>query len=229
MLSTLFQGIFDSATTTTISVQKFLMVLCISLLIGAFLAATYSYRNRTTKSFLITLFTLPAIVAVVIMMVNGNIGAGIAVAGAFSLVRFRSAPGTAKEISIIFLAMATGLISGMGYLTLAVLFAMILGCVFAVLNLSNFGETKSSVKLLKITIPEDLNYTDQFDDLFEKYTLSHSLLDVKTTNMGSLFKLSYNIELKDDSQEKKMIDELRCRNCNLEIAISRQMETGYDL
>ncbi|MCR5668774.1 MAG: DUF4956 domain-containing protein [Lachnospiraceae bacterium] len=229
MLTTVFQGIFDSATTTTISVPKFMMVLCASLLIGAFLAVTYSYKNHTTKSFLITLFTLPAIVAVVIMMVNGNIGTGIAVAGAFSLVRFRSAPGTAKEIAIIFLAMATGLITGMGYLLLGVVFAVILGCIFTVLNLSTFGETASPTKLLKITIPEDLNYTDQFDDLFEKYTNTYALLDVKTTNMGSLFKLSYNIELKDSKQEKAFIDELRCRNGNLEIAICKQMETGYDL
>jgi hypothetical protein len=108
-------------------------------------------------------------------------------------------------------------------------FAVILGCIFTVLNLSTFGETASPTKLLKITIPEDLNYTDQFDDLFEKYTNSYSLLDVKTTNMGSLFKLSYNIELKDSKQEKAFIDELRCRNGNLEIAICKQMETGYDL
>ena len=178
---------------------------------------------------MITLAILPAIVAVVIMMVNGNVGAGVAVAGAFSLVRFRSVPGTAKEIAIIFLAMATGLISGMGYLGIAVLFAVVLGLVFLVLNVSPIGEADDRLKLLKITIPEDLNYTDAFDDLFEKYTRNASLMDVKTTNMGSLFKLSYHIRLKDASQEKAFIDELRCRNGNLEISISRQEENGYAL
>jgi len=176
-----------------------------------------------------TLIVLPAVVSVVIMMVNGNVGAGVAVAGAFSLVRFRSVPGTAKEIAIIFLAMATGLVAGMGYLGIAILCTVILGMAFLLLNLSPLGETSDGQKLLRITIPEDLNYTDVFDDLFEKYTKHAKLLDVKTTNMGSLFKLSYDVELQDTSLEKAFIDELRCRNGNLEISISRQGDNGYAL
>lgn len=157
----------------------------------------------------------------VIMMVNGNIGAGVAVAGAFSLVRFRSAPGTAKEISAIFAAMCTGLTIGMGYILFAIIFAII-ACAFTlVLDISNFGEVKDATKTLTITIPESLNYTDVFDDIFKTYTNSVELISAKTTNMGSLFKLTYEVSMKDTSKEKEFIDDLRCRNGNLDILITK--------
>ena len=167
---------------------------------------------------------LPAVVCIVIMMVNGNVGAGVAVAGAFSLVRFRSVPGTAKEIGTIFLAMAAGLIAGMGYLGFAVLFSLIMGLVMLMLNITGFGTHKKATndKTLKITIPEDLNYGEVFDDLFEQYLTRCEVIAVKTSNMGSLYKLTYHITLKDQKQEKKFIDELRCRNGNLEISIMQQ-------
>ena len=167
---------------------------------------------------------LPAVVCIVIMMVNGNVGAGVAVAGAFSLVRFRSVPGTAKEIGTIFLAMAAGLIAGMGYLGFAVLFSLIMGLVMLMLNITGFGTHKKATndKTLKITIPEDLNYGEVFDDLFEQYLTHCEVIAVKTSNMGSLYKLTYHITLKDQKQEKKFIDELRCRNGNLEISIMQQ-------
>ena len=163
-------------------------------------------------------------VRIVIMMVNGNVGAGVAVAGAFSLVRFRSVPGTAKEIGTIFLAMAAGLIAGMGYLGFAVLFSLIMGLVMLMLNITGFGTHKKATndKTLKITIPEDLNYGEVFDDLFEQYLTHCEVIAVKTSNMGSLYKLTYHIILKDQKQEKKFIDELRCRNGNLEISIMQQ-------
>jgi uncharacterized membrane protein YhiD involved in acid resistance len=163
------------------------------------------------------------------MMVNGNIGAGVAVAGAFSLVRFRSAPGTAKEISALFLAMAAGIITGMGYLSYAVLFALIMGIVLVVCQFIKLPAKYNQVKekTLRITIPEDLDYTDLFKDIFDKYTKECTVVAVKTTNMGSMFKITYNIIEKNIADEKKMIDELRTRNGNLEISISDQ-ETKND-
>ena len=165
MLNTLFSGIFSS-TTQTIAVPQFLLCIAVALVIGIFLAAVYSYKTKYTKSFVVTLALLPAVVCVVIMMVNGNVGAGVAVAGAFSLVRFRSVPGTAKEIGTIFLAMGAGLICGMGYLGYAVLFSLILGIAMFILNKVNIGADKrlEQDRILKITIPEDLNYTGAFDD-----------------------------------------------------------------
>lgn len=203
--------------------NDFILNILASLGIGFFLSLIYMFKSRYTKSFVITLAMLPAIVAVVIMMVNGNVGAGVAVAGAFSLVRFRSVPGSAKEIGTIFLAMGAGLICGMGYLLYAIIFAGILGLVMLLLNLINLGKNKNCKdKTLRITIPEDLNYEDAFTDIFQQYTGSFDLISVKTTNMGSLFKLNYHISLKDLSKEKEFIDALRCRNGNLEIAIARQ-------
>lgn len=223
MLNNMFQGMFDNSATV-IGIGDFMVCILVSLLIGGFLAWVYSFRSNYTGSFVITLAMLPAIVCMVIMMVNGNVGAGVAVAGAFSLVRFRSVPGTAKEIGAIFLAMAAGLVAGMGYLGYAVLFSVILGVVLFVVNLAGVGTHRkpSKEKTLRITVPENLNYGDMFDDLFEIYTSSCEVVSVKTSNMGSLFKLTYNITLNDIAEEKKFIDELRCRNGNLEISISRQ-------
>lgn len=224
MLSNIFTGLFDTTATTVISVPDFIICIVVSLIIGAFITWVYTYKSRYTASFAITLAMLPSVVCIVIMMVNGNVGVGVAVAGAFSLVRFRSVPGTAKEIGTIFLAMAAGLIAGMGYLAFAVLFALIMGMVMLVLNISGFGTHKraTSDRTLRITIPEDLNYGSAFDDLFEKYLTACEIVSVKTTNMGSLYKLAYHITLKDLAMEKSFIDELRCRNGNLEIAIMQQ-------
>lgn len=224
MLSNIFTGIFDTTTTSVISVSQFVLCIAISLLMGGFLAWVYTFRSQYTASFVVTLAMLPAVVCIVIMMVNGNVGAGVAVAGAFSLVRFRSVPGSAKEIGTIFLAMAAGLISGMGYLGFAVLFTVIMGAVMLTLNILGVGTHRKETgeKTLKITIPEDLNYGTAFDDVFEKYTDKCEVVSVKTSNMGSLYKLTYHIEMKDISQEKSFLDELRCRNGNLEISIARQ-------
>lgn len=228
-MSRLFQGVFDTEFTTVIAVPVFLACIAVSLVIGVFIAMVYSYKSKYTKSFLVTLALLPAIVCVVIMMVNGNVGTGVAVAGAFSLVRFRSLPGTAKEIGTIFLAMSAGLITGMGYLGYAVLFSLIMGMIMLFYTKIGFGEKKMAeeARILRLTIPEDLDYSGIFDDLFEKYTESASVLSVKTTNMGSMFKLTYQIMLKDIRQEKAFMDDLRCRNGNLEISMSRQ-ESGLD-
>ena len=200
-------------------------------MLGLVMAFAYMYRTRYTKSFVITLALLPAVVCVVIMLVNGNVGTGVAVAGAFSLVRFRSVPGTAKEICTLFLAMGAGLIAGMGYLGFAVLFTVIMCVIFVLYNCLDFGSKKNAAtfKTFNITIPEDLDYTGVFDDIFAEYTRSHDLIRVKTTNMGSMFKLTYNVELTDATREKEMIDKLRCRNGNLEIAVSKQETVGTEL
>lgn len=169
-----------------------------------------------------TLSLMPAIIQLIIMMVNGNLGTGVAVAGAFSLVRFRSVPGTAREICSIFLAMAIGLATGMGYIGIAATFLIIIGIVSIFLTVSNFGEQKQRDKMLKVTIPEDMDYSDIFDDLFSKYTKKSELVRVKTSNMGSLFELQYEITLVDSGQEKEFIDEIRCRNGNLNIVCGRR-------
>ena len=231
MLDTLFKGIFDSEFASVISVTDFLLCLGVSLILGIFLAFAFAFKAHYTKSFVMTLALLPAIVCVVIMMVNGNIGAGVAVAGAFSLVRFRSAPGTAREIAAIFLAMGTGLVSGMGYLGFAVLFTVIMGLLFALYNLLGSGLNRrlSVRKTLKITIPEDLDYTSVFDDIFGEYTSECQLIKVKSTNMGSMFRLTYGITLRDASKEKEFIDKLRVRNGNLEIMVSREETVSGEL
>ena len=231
MLENVFKGIFDSDLTAVISVTDFLLCLGTALAIGVIMALSYMYRTRYTKSFVVTLALLPAVVCVVIMMVNGNVGTGVAVAGAFSLVRFRSVPGTAKEICMLFLAMGAGLIAGMGYLGYALLFAVIMSLVFLLYHLMDFGTARNAAifKTCTITIPEDLNYTEVFDDIFARYTRSYELIRVKTTNMGSMFRLTYQVELRDPSREKEMIDQLRCRNGNLEIAVSRQETAGTEL
>ena len=230
-MSNIFSGIFDASTQAVISPETFILCVGVALIIGIFLSFIYTVKNKYTKSFLITLTVLPAVVCVVIMMVNGNVGAGVAVAGAFGLVRFRSAPGTAKEIATIFLAMGAGMIAGMGYLAYAFLFSIIMGVILLICNVSGFGENRNALneKILKITIPEDLDYSDLFDDLMEEYTEKYEIASVKTTNMGSMFKLTYNITLKDINKEKKFIDELRCRNGNLEISISKQEVNTYEL
>ena len=217
-----FQGIFDSDLIAVISVKDFLLCLGVSLALGLLLALAYMLRTRYTKSFVITLALLPAVVCVIIMLVNGNVGAGVAVAGAFSLVRFRSVPGTAREICTLFLAMGAGLIAGMGYLGFATLFTLVMCLAFTVYSFFDFGTKKRAMrfKTLTITIPEDLNYTTVFEDIFDTYTRSRELIRVKTTNMGSMFKLTYQVELLDATREKEMIDAIRCRNGNLEIAVS---------
>lgn len=221
----IFESIFDGyAATNTIEVKDFLICLFASLLVGLVLALMYMYKKTYTKSFIFTLALLPAVVCVVIMMVNGNVGAGVAVAGAFSLVRFRSAPGTAEEIGMLFLAMGAGLMLGMGYIGYAALFTLVVGLVSMIYSALDFGAGKKmqKKKTLRITIPEDLDYTDVFSDVLSDFTSEWELVNVKTTNMGSLFKLTYNLTLKDIGQEKEMIDLLRCRNGNLEVAMSRQ-------
>ena len=213
----MLDSIFLEGSTMTLTASNFLLSFAISLALGFVIAGLYMFRSHYSKSFVMTLVMLPAVVQVVILLVNGNLGVGVAVAGTFSLVRFRPVPGTAREITSIFLAMAVGLAAGMGYLGIAVLLVVVLGAVSMILTITSFGDQRNR-KDLRITIPESLNYTDVFDDILKSYAKNWELVQVKTTNMGSLYKLTYQIEMKDTSEEKKMIDELRCCNGNLEIS-----------
>ena len=224
MLSKLFSGIFDTDLTHVIAVSDFLLCVGCALIIGLILAGCYMYRTRYTKGFVATLALLPAVVCVVIMMVNVNVGTGVAVAGAFSLVRFRSVPGSAKEICSIFLAMGAGLVVGMGYLGYGFLFAVLLGAMTMLYSRIDFGSRRKGAlyKTLRITIPEDLDYTDVFEPILREYTQEFELTQVRTTNMGSLFRLSYDLTMRSEGKEKELIDKLRCRNGNLEITVSKQ-------
>ena len=224
-MNILFQGVFQE-TGSGIQVGDFLLCIGVSILIGLFIALVYTYKNTYTQSFILTLTLLPAVVCVVIMMVNGNVGAGVAVAGAFSLVRFRSAPGTAKEICAIFLAMGAGLITGMGYLGFGVLFTVILSLAMVLFTALGVGRKKTGKKMLHITIPENLDYEGVFDEILEKYTNKSELVTVKTSNLGSLYKLTYQVIMKPNQNEKKFLDDLRCRNGNLEIMLTRQEQSS---
>lgn len=224
----LFDSIFK---TNSNNILESLIVIIIALIVGVGFSFMSYVKTKSSKSFFITTSLLPVTVAIVIMFVNGNIGAGIAVAGAFSLVRFRSAQGSAKEICIIFIAMASGLTLGMGYITYAIIFTLITGGVLILFSSTKIWDRKPDLKdkKLQITIPEGLDYPTIFDDLFKKYTEKTELIKVKSVNMGSMFRITYLIKLKDILNEKKFIDELRCRNGNLEITLERAELDNPDL
>lgn len=216
-------------TGTTFTLSNVLICTAASLVLGLVATCVYMYRNTYSKGFVVTLILLPAIVQAVIMLVNGNLGTGVAVMGAFSLVRFRSVPGTAREISSLFLAMAIGLATGMGYVAFAVLFVIIIGGIMLLLNNIRFGEPKQTERDLKITIPENLDYEGIFDDLFASYTNGAELLRIRTTNMGSLYELTYRIQMKGTIVKKEFLDALRCRNGNLNITCGRPVSGKEEL
>lgn len=231
MLDFFFRGLFNTDISGVITFGSFLLCMGTSLLIGLILAYSCRYQGRYTKSFLVTLMLLPSVVCIIIMMVNGSVGAGVAVAGAFSLVRFRSAPGTGREITMLFLAMGAGLIAGMGYLAFALLFAVIMSVMNVIFNHLDFGEKKNGqrYRTLSIMIPESLDYSGVFDEVLQHYTTDYTLTRVKTTNMGSMFRLSYDLTLREGAGEKELIDQLRCRNGNLEIMLSSQESAPAEL
>lgn len=211
-----------TTTSETLSITNAIICMLAAIIMGVVIAFTYMKSESYTKNFVITLVLLPVLVQTVIMLVNGNLGTGIAVVGAFSLVRFRSIPGSSREISFIFFAMAVGLATGMGFLTFAAIVTVIVCAVFFLLLKTSFGDnTHTNDRKLRITIPENLDYTDVFNDILEKFTKKASLEKVKLTNLGSMFELHYNITLKDVKEEKEFIDEIRCRNGNLTIICCR--------
>lgn len=226
-------GIFDSildSTAEAIDPVDFVTCVGVALIVGFLIALVYRFRMKHSESLVFTIALVPAVVSVIIMVVNGNIGAGIAVMGAFSLVRFRSAPGTAKEIVMIFLAMSTGLLIGMGFIAYALLFTIIMCAICVAYNaMSPSWSNPANDLVLRITIPEDLDYKDAFEGILSKYTKEHELQAVKTINMGSMFRLTYSILLNADCDEKAMIDEIRCKNGNMEVSLGHAQPRGTEL
>lgn len=217
-MEALFSSIMTSGTITGVS---FIIATISSLALGCFIAFMYATKNSFSKSYIVTLALIPAIVQIVIMLVNGNLGTGIAVAGAFSLVRFRSAPGSGKEITSIFLAMAVGLATGMGYIGVAAIFTVIITLANLLITSLPIRSFASEEKVLKITVPESLDFEGIFDDIFCRYTTKVDLDEVKTSGMGSLYKLTYKIIMRQGASTKALMDEMRVRNGNLEISCSR--------
>ena len=226
MLNQLFNDVF---TSTAVKPLTMLEAIGVALVLGLVVAKVYQYKTVYSKSFVMSLALLPALIAVVIFLVNGSLGAGVAVMGAFSLIRFRSAPGGAKELVSIFLAMTIGIAIGMGYLVFAGAFTLIMSVAIILLETINFGQMKHSIRQLTIVIPESLDYESIFDDIFDKATNYLELASVKTSDMGSLFKLKYIIQLNGKMTEKALMDALRTRNGNLEIAISRYITKENEL
>lgn len=210
---------FDSIINSSVSFDfpgAMICILC-SLILGIIIALAYKIQDKASKNFLVSLTVMPVIVQIVIMLVNGNLGAGVAIMGAFSLIRYRSAPGSAKEIAAVFLSMAIGICTGMGYVAFGAVMTLIICGVLILFSKTALLGKSGSEKQLKVTIPENLDYSGIFDDIFEKYTLANSLEKVKTVNLGSMYELVYRITEKDEKQEKQMLDEIRCRNGNLTV------------
>lgn len=218
-----------SSVEGNLTMQNGLLCTVVSVVLGVLIAVIYMQQGNYSKNFVVTLAMMPVLVQVVIMMVNGNVGTSVAVLGTFGLVRFRSVPGTSREIANIFFAMAVGLATGMGYLTFSVAMVVVIGGMFLLLGKTSFGERKYNEKDLRITIAEDLDYTDIFEDIFAEYTSKSSLEQVKTTNLGSMDELKYHITLKDAKKEKEMIDQLRCRNGNLTIIYGKRSTLQEEL
>ena len=219
----MLKSIFNSESIT-LDLDKLLLCMVSAIILGIVIALVHKKTTNTSKNFIETIAILPILIAIVIMMVNGNLGTGVAVAGAFSLVRFRSVPGNSKEIMTVFFAMAIGLALGMGHIAFAII-VIIIVCIF-ILILNYINKNAKNIQSLTILIPENLDYNNLFDETLKKYTNSYKIEKIKTTNMGSLFELNYLIELKNNINTKQFIDELRIMNGNLKISLNNLMTEG---
>lgn len=219
----MFESIFTSTTTeNAFDIGASLLGIITAVALGLLIGLVYMWackKDGYSKNFMVGLVLLPAIVAVVILLVGSNIARAFSMAGAFALVRFRSAPGSAKDIAIVFFAMAAGLACGLGFVTFAIAFVIIILLTLVVLSLTGFGGKNEGMKQLRITIPENLNYTQIFDDIFATYMDQKELRMVKTTNMGTMFELYYYVKMKDSSKEKELMDAIRTKNGNLNITM----------
>ena len=219
----MLKSLFNS-TSSSVELWAILVCTLVSIILGIIVAYTHKKTSKYSKNFLITLAILPVLVQTVMIMVNGNLGTSVAIVGAFSLVRFRSIPGTSKEILSVFFAMAIGLATGMGHVFFACIMTILVSLAIILFNKTKFFDLNPNTKMLKIVIPENLDYTNMFDDIFDKFVKEKNLEKVKMTNMGSLFELSYRITFKNDINEKEFIDELRVRNGNLKIILSHELD-----
>lgn len=215
----MFNSIFDS-TTTGLSITTGLICAAVALVLGIVIAITHMKTSQTTKGFLTTLATLPLLVMAVMIMINGNLGTSIAILGAFSLIRFRSIQGQAKDLLSVFFAMMVGLACGMGHILFAVVITVIAVVAILIFSYTHFLEPNKKQRVLKIVVPEDLDYEEVFDEIFQKYTSRAELTRMKTMNMGSLYKLTYDITMKGGVKEKEFLDEIRIKNCNLKVLLS---------
>ena len=220
---------FNSIINSNLQVKSFSICIITSIILGFVVALLHMKTTKSNKNFITTLVILPVLVTVVILLVNGNLGTSVAVVGAFSLVRFRSIPGNSKEILDVFFAMSIGLAVGTGYIAFAVIFTLITSLISYILYKTNFGEDQTKDRILKIAIPEDLDYEEAFDDIFKKYLDSVSLRQSKTINMGSMFELTYIVNLKTDIKEKELIDSIRVRNGNLKVSLTHEFDNRESL
>lgn len=220
---------FNSIINSNLQVTSFSICIITSIILGFVVALLHMKTTKSNKNFITTLVILPVLVTVVILLVNGNLGTSVAVVGAFSLVRFRSIPGNSKEILDVFFAMSIGLAVGTGYIAFAVIFTLITSLISYILYKTNFGEDQTKDRILKIAIPEDLDYEEAFDDIFKKYLDSVSLRQSKTINMGSMFELTYIVNLKTNIKEKELIDSVRVRNGNLKVSLTHEFDNRESL
>lgn len=229
ILKSIFTKNVEGVDITALEAKDVFICIGVAVALGIVIACCYMFKNEYSRSLIISVSIMPVIVAVLIMLVSGSIGAAIAVGGVFALTRFRSTQGTSREITQILLAMATGLTIGLGFIYIAIILVVVVEAMCIIFNLTNFGEASSKRRTLKVTIPEELDYNELFDDLFAKYTTRAVLIKVKLKNLGTLFQLTYDINLKDVKQEKQFIDELRVRNANLDILCSRVITNADSL
>lgn len=226
----MFESILNATTTSTsISLTNSILTILISFILGGLISFTYmktTSRSGYSQNFALTLIIVPTVIAIIVLLIGSNIARAFSLAGTFSLIKFRSAPGDPKDISYILFTMAAGLACGVGLYGYAVLFTIFLCLLMAALNIFNFGKKKISQKLLKITIPEDLNFEGAFDDIFEQFTTGHELIKVKTTDLGSLYQIVYTVTMDNITSQKEFLDELRCRNGNLNITLSMLTDTS---
>lgn len=226
----MFDAIFNtSATTTTITFLSAMLTMITAFVLGGLISLTYmktSNKSSYSQNFALTLIMTPAIVAIIILLIGSNIARAFSLAGAFSIIKFRSAPGDPKDIAYVLFTLAAGLACGAGFYGYAALFTIVLCLLMFILHLVNFGAKKTSQKLLKITIPENLDYEGAFDDIFQAYTTNYELKKVKTTDLGSLYELVYTITMENKTSQKDFLDALRCRNGNLNITLSMCAETS---
>lgn len=224
----MFESIFSTSTATGLTFQNAAICILSALIMGAIIAIVHMKTSKYTKNFVISIAVLPALVELAIMMVNGNLGTAVSIMGVFGLIRFRSIEGNSKEIISVFFAMVIGLAIGMGHIAFAAVVTLAVSLIMLVYNKLPIG-SKECERNLKVVIPENLNYTNVFDDIFKEYTEKNELQKVKTTNMGSMYELSYIVELKKDADEKKFLDDLRVRNGNLNIIMSRRLDDDQAL
>lgn len=210
-------------TSADLTFIQSLITMAVALILGGGIAFTY-YKTQDEeyyqRSLAITLCMLPIILSVIILFIGSNIARAFSLAGTLSIIRFRSAPGDAKDIGFIFFDIAAGLACGVGLYGYGILFVAVLCLVIILLEKFKTFEKKNTNKTLRILIPENLNYEGVFDEILNTYTKKHTLTKIKTTDLGSLFELCYNVEMSDGVNEQEFINELRCRNGNLSIILS---------